>query len=350
MAQILGLGCTHWPILSQPDDRLSGTFHKTLASPACPAFYKDPANWPQALRDELGDDQGLAAARRYSAALGDHFRRLRAELDAFAPDLVLIWGDDQYENFREAFVPPYCVLAYDDMELRPWHGGIANRWNEPAEFVFSMRGHRRAGQELTRALIGEGFDTAYSYQPQARGELSHAFLHTLLFLDWDRRGFPYPVLPFAVNCYGSALFDAKGGLAGLYKTAQQRSESRDPPSPPPWRCMEVGAAVARFFAASPYRVALIASSSWSHAFLSPRHGFLFSDMEADRALFDAMRTGDYGFWRRQTTDAMEQAGQHEVLNWMMLMGAMEHLGHRVEVIDYMESYLFTSQKCFAVFR
>ena len=145
------------------------------------------------------------------------------------------------------------------------------------------------------------------------------------------------MLPFAVNCYGSALFDAKGGLAGLYRTAEQRAASADPPSPPPWRCMDVGAAVARFFAASPYRVALIASASWSHAFLSPRHGFLFSDMEADRSLFEALRAGDYGYWRSRTTQEMEQAGQHEVLNWMMLVGAMQELGRKAEGIDYMES-------------
>jgi hypothetical protein len=33
--------------------------------------------------------------------------------------------------------------------------------------------------------------------------------------------------------------------------------------------MDVGAAIAEVLAASPYRVALVASSSWSHCFLSP---------------------------------------------------------------------------------
>ena len=35
----------------------------------------------------------------------DEFRKIRRELDAFKPDFVLIWGDDQYENFREDCVP-----------------------------------------------------------------------------------------------------------------------------------------------------------------------------------------------------------------------------------------------------
>ena len=24
-----------------------------------------------------------------------------------------MWGDDQYENFREDIIPPYCISAYD---------------------------------------------------------------------------------------------------------------------------------------------------------------------------------------------------------------------------------------------
>jgi len=66
------------------------------------------------------------------------------------------------------------------------------------------------------------------------------------------------------------LIHAKGGLAHLFQPPRPIGESEDPPAPAPWRCMQVGAAVAEVLAASPYRAALIASSSWSHAFLSPK--------------------------------------------------------------------------------
>jgi hypothetical protein len=33
---------------------------------------------------------------------------------------VLIWGDDQYENFKEDIVPAFSVLAYEDMTITPW--------------------------------------------------------------------------------------------------------------------------------------------------------------------------------------------------------------------------------------
>ena len=48
------------------------------------------------------------AARRHREVVVNGFRQLREELDSFNPDAVLIWGDDQYENFHEDVVPPFC--------------------------------------------------------------------------------------------------------------------------------------------------------------------------------------------------------------------------------------------------
>lgn len=351
MAEILGLGVTHWPVLVAKDECLTRTFKATLAAPNVPARYKDRANWPAQLLTELGDDDGLTAASAYSSRLAQSFRTIRKLLDDFEPDVVVIWGDDQYENFKEDIVPPFCVLAFDDMDLRPWATGSfgPNRWNEPADWAFGFRGQREAAKYLTGGLLERGIDMSYAYRPLHTDGLSHAFLSTLLFLDWDRQGFPYPVIPFSVNCYGSSLFDTKGGLTALFRPTVASERFPDPPAPAPRRCMQVGAAVADAFRASPWRVALIASSSWSHAFLSPKNGYLWSDMESDRLLFDALVRGDYAVWREQSLAQMMAAGQHEMLNWMLLAGAMEALGHRPIVHDYVESFLFTSQKVFMSF-
>ncbi len=102
----------------------------------------------------------------------------------------------------------------------------------------------------------------------------------------------------------------------------------DPPSPLPWRCFDLGAACARIVADSPYRVALIASSSWSHAFLTPKNYLLYPDVPADRGLYDALVKSDYAAWRERPLSAVEDSGQQEILNWMCLMGAMNALGRR----------------------
>ena len=126
MGEILGLGCTHYPGLLLPDERLPGGFHHLLTAPNVPARQKDRGNWPDALLTELGNDAGVSAARRYAARLADGFRAVRNALDAFDPDIVLIWGDDQYQNFREDIIPAFCVLGLDeDFSLKPCTTGTA---------------------------------------------------------------------------------------------------------------------------------------------------------------------------------------------------------------------------------
>jgi hypothetical protein len=38
-----------------------------------------------------------------------------------------------------------------------------------------------------------------------------------------------------------------------------------------------------------------------------------------------------------------------LLNWITLAGAMTELGKTAEIVDYAETYLVNSNKCFAVF-
>ena len=44
MAEILGLGVTHWPTLCLPNEGLTGVFKRTLEAPNVDPARKDPAN------------------------------------------------------------------------------------------------------------------------------------------------------------------------------------------------------------------------------------------------------------------------------------------------------------------
>jgi hypothetical protein len=66
-------------------------------------------------------------------------------------------------------------------------------------------------------------------------------------------------------------------------------------------------------------------------------------------MFNALSSTDHNFWRQRTREQMEAAGQHEMLNWMALMGAMEALDQRPEVHDYAETHIFMSDKCFVTY-
>ena len=100
---------------------------------------------------------------------------------------------------------------------------------------------------------------------------------------------------------------------------------------------------------SPYRVALIASSSWSHAFLHDKAWRLHPDIESDRALYEALRDGRHSYWREKPLSAIEDSGQQEMLNWFCLAGAMAELGRKPIWSEFIESYVFNSNKCFAIF-
>lgn len=346
MGEILGIGATHYPPGLVPDEYKPWPLARMLGSdPRIPAPLQDPTNWPESMRVEWGEDEGITAHKAHRARVLRAFRTLREEIDAFQPDFILMWGDDQYENFRETIMPPFCVLAYDTLSFQPFKRlrSRPNIWGEPEDKVFTCPGHQAAGRYLASGLINAGIDMAYAYRPLYGDGLAHAFAYTLLYLDLDRKGFPYPVLPVTVNCFGRDVIRNRGG-------ATQYANEPDPPAPSPHRCFALGEATARILKDSPWRVVLMASSSWSHAFLTAKHHLLYPDLEADRVLLEQLRSGEYETWRNLSLQQMEASGQHEVLNWVCLAGAMAALGAKMHLVDWVETWLFNAPKCLAVFR
>ncbi len=353
MAQFLGVGMTHYPLLAGTDEHMAGLLRFTLRDPDIPAAEKDLASWPASMRADWADDGGTAAAARHRKVLRENLARCRAELDAFRPDLVVVWGDDQYENFREEVVPPFCVLAYGDVEVPAFEvmneRGSPNAWGMPDDMTVTLHGDAKASRELADTLIADGFDMAYSYRKREGAHFPHAILNTQLFLDYDHAGtqFPYPLVPITVNCYGQHAIARRGGLA---RFAEIKDEQLDPAGPTPGRCFDLGRAVIRAYAATDNRVALVASSSWSHAFLCDKLWHLRPDTAADQRLYEALARGDYETWRQVTSRQIVEAGQHEMLNWFCLLGAMAEAGMRLDWSAFVTTDVFNSNKCFAIYR
>jgi len=341
MAEILALGLTHYPPLWGPDERMSWIFRRMLTNPKLPEALKQPDSWPAPARAQWSDDQGKAEAGRHREALVAWFRKTRAALDAFKPDFVLMWGDDQYENFKEDVVPPYCLFAYERFKFATPPGNV---WGE-TDKTWDLAGHPTAAKMLASRLLEDGFDTAYAYKP-LHHPLGHAFTNAILYLDYERKGFDYPFVPFAINCYGRKVLAQRGGLPVFDREIAEADF--DPPSPSPKRLFDLGAATARILAASPYRVALIASSGWSHAFLTPKNNFLWPDTAADLRMFDALKRGDWAAWRGMSVDAIEDSGQQEILNWSCLAGAMSELGLQPQETGFLDTWIFNSSKAFLI--
>jgi hypothetical protein len=73
-------------------------------------------------------------------------------------------------------------------------------------------------------------------------------------------------------------------------------------------------------------------------------------VEVDRRYFEAMKNGDYEVWRNTATEELEAHGHQELLNWHLLLGAMNELGRNPDEARFMESWLTNADKAFAVFR
>lgn len=352
MGDFLALGMTHYPLLAGTDEHMAGLLRWTLTDPDIPVEEKDPAHWPDRMRREWSDDGGTAAAAAHRAELVANLARVRDALDEFAPDVLVVWGDDQYENFREEVVPPFCVLAYGDLEVPAFEvmneRGSPNFWGKPDDFEIVMHGDASGARQLADGLIERGFDMAYSYKKRTAAHFPHAILNTQLFLDYANAGaeMSYPFIPMTVNCYGQHAIARKGGLA---RFADIESEVLDPSGPTPARCFQVGRAVAQHFRDRDLRVAFVASSSWSHAFLADKLWHMRPDTEADLRIYKALREDDFALMRNYTSTEVVDAGQHEILNWFCMLGAVEELGLRRDWSDLVVTDVFNSNKAFAVY-
>lgn len=347
MGEVLGIGLTHAPHFQFPDENMADILRRRMRRADAPREAKDPALWPEPMRREWGDDEGLSAAKAHRETLVSAFRRARAALDEFNPDFVLVWGDDQYENFQADCLPPFCVYAFDALDCRAFELSGAmmatrNVWGEPNESLLRVKGHRSGGGHIARELIGSGFDVAYAAKLLHADTLSHAFMRTIMYLDYDRKGFDYPMVPFHVNCYGADLAVPPGASGPPVVLKEDL-----PTSPPPWRCYDLGKRVREIVEESDYRVALIGSSSWSHAFLTKKFPAGHPDVDADRQRFVELSSGRHADWRNLDLNELRASGQHEMLNWICLAGAMED--RTAEILAYGETYIFNSDKCVALF-
>jgi len=99
-------------------------------------------------------------------------------------------------------------------------------------------------------------------------------------------------------------------------------------------------------AESPWRAVIMASSSWSHAFLTDSTWRLRPDTEHDMVFYDALADGRWDVFRDASLADLEVAGQQELLNWCALAGALAETDASLDYLTLVESNIFNSNKCF----
>ena len=157
MAEILGLGCSHGPIILTPPD----TWAKTRER-----MYSRIPNYqpPSQMLEELAQDNGLSQDESDHKRVVESFKVLHDRLHEWNPDVLMIIGDDQAENFKQDNLPPFCIYTGSEVEGYPFQRAAAriNLWDAAPETKFSFQCPKEFSQDMRNALITDGFNLASS--------------------------------------------------------------------------------------------------------------------------------------------------------------------------------------------
>ena len=321
MGEVLGLGCTHAPMILNPADQWTNIRKR---------IYGGVPNYqaPPKMVEELGDDNGASQDKVNQQRIVDAFAVLRDKLHSWNPDLVIIVGDDQAENFRRDNLPTFCFYTGSQVDGYPFHrpGGKINIWNEPQDKKYSFTSPAQFARDMVAHLILEGFDMSSATELKGwEWGLPHAHINPLMFLNQDGK---LPVLPLFVNCYGEEAGDGY------------------PPRPTAKRCYELGQAMRRFMDGRSERVAIIASSSWSHSFLAHKFNLCQFDEEFDRRTLGWLKEGKGSQVAELTPEEIQQSGDHEFLNWIITLGVVGD--QPAQIVDTLDGQSQVSFKVFAI--
>jgi 3-O-methylgallate 3,4-dioxygenase len=228
-------------------------------------------------------------------------------------DALIVMGDDQDESYLEDCRPAFAIY-YGETILNSNEQHEQYRRRFPEWYVKNRQGFfedvapraypvdSRLALHLIDWLMEHGFDPASSKALRAGEGEGHAvaYVHRRVM---DASA-PIPVVPVFLNTYYA------------------------PNQPRPRRCYELGRAIRRAVEAysTDARVGIIASGGLSH--------FLV-DEEFDRAILQACADKDAAFLQNLPRNKLN-AGSSEILNWVGIAGALEHL--EMNWFEYVPGY------------
>ena len=211
MAAVQLLGMTHYPPFGWRPATWGPYTAPCSQIRAVPADARDIASWPTPQQEEWGRDDGVAGAIRHRDAILAGIDTVHVCARRVPARRRTDRRRRSVRDFTETVIPPYCLLAYNDIDAQPWlHQKRENYLHEPPDATFHVRGRPDIGRAIATDLLNGGFDMAYAYKPLTIRALPTHFLNTILYLDHRREGFPYPVVSLAVNCYGSKVISFEG--------------------------------------------------------------------------------------------------------------------------------------------
>jgi len=283
MADIIGcMAMSHAPQLLTPSDKWSDL----------PARAKGPFNPKPGIEAELTPENMQAYADRCNTAIG----ALRERLKAWAPDTIVITGDDQHENILDDNMPPFTMFIEEEVNATRKYRYFGTSARDQ---ITRYKVNAALANEMLTGLMDRGFDPSWSRETRYEGGLGHAFGRVLEFLTPDA---DIPIVPLMVNTYY-------------------------PPAPSARRCVALGEALGAAISASSKagRVAIIGSGGLSHTKI---------DEKLDQEFITALKTRDLDYMASMPNETLV-AGTSEIRNWIIAAAAAKAGG---TMVDYVPCY------------
>jgi hypothetical protein len=297
---VLGLGTSHGPQLNIPPTLWELLHDKDKTDPRIDyqALLKVAPN----LEEELTPRKYEERFEACHTAMG----RLRRELEAASPDVIVVVGDDQHEQFLDDNMPMFSVFCGSSMQIVKRRRPDAPEWiRAEEEGTLRMPEEAPAAQDLGGHLIdylrNNDFDVASCAQLKPSVGLGHAFSFLYRYIHPEAE---VPMVPVMVNTFFP------------------------PNQPTPRRCYALGEALREAIESweSDKRVAVVASGGLSHTII---------EEDLDRATLKALEEKDGEAlcslpMRRLTR------GTSEIRNWITLGAAFQK--EAMHLVDYVPCY------------
>lgn len=237
----------------------------------------------------------------YQRACGDEGRRKTVEcmteiarmgerLTAARPDALIVVADDHLNAFSFNAVPALCVrIGRTVQRMKQDHAEAFDAVLDHMPEEYPLH------EDLANQILAKGMDAGFDLAMSWEAPVDHAFLSPVNTMH-GTRPIP-PLVPIWVNSFVA-------------------------PQPTPKRCFDFGRHIARVVAAGPWNVGIIATGGLSHfpELSLPRVGE--TDTVFDRKLIHWMEAGEHEPLRDLGIDELHKTGEHEFLNWMVLLGAV----------------------------
>lgn len=299
---ILGLGTSHSGQLNTPPDRWYVRRDKDLADSRID-FGELTRKVKAGIEKEITAQKISERFETCTKAIAT----LGKILTEVSPDILVVVGDDQHEQFLDDNMPAFCVYRGGSIAVASRSSrGRHRAWSSAEEWAItdSLKTYPAASElaeHLIKSLVDQGFDPACSSRLKPDVGIGHAF--SFIY----RRIMPsgqIPMLPFMVNTF------------------------YPPNQPTPRRCYELGKALSQAIKQWPSdrTVAIMGSGGLSHVII---------DEEIDRMTLDAMMAKDGAALCNLPVERLN-LGTSEIRNWIIAAGALDHLN--MHLIDYVPCY------------